>query len=331
MKAYIKDIEVFLPQKKLSNKEIVESGCEWSEEQIYNKIGINYRHIASEFESSLTLGIEAAKKMLNKYPMLNGQIDYILYSTLCHEHFMLNSAAIIHNELGIHEKCAAIDFKLSCSGYITLLSIAQALIVSEQARNVLIITSDTYSKVIEKEDFGNKTIFGDAATATIVSNHGWREICKCVSGTNGIGSLKHIARVNCVPSLYDMVRKKYKDESHYPKEFFYMIGEEIFNFVTDTIPRFYPTLRGENGDIDDQDLYFVFHQANKYMLNYLKKKLGIPTDRFYLNLSNTGNTSTSSIPIALKDLMENSASYSNILCCGFGGGYTWNGTILKNK
>lgn len=323
MKAYIKDIVSVLPSLKISNSQLEQEGCEWSDQQIISKIGVRFRNICDDNESSLILGLRAAESLLNRNLNLRKKIDYIFFSTLCHDHFMLNSAAFIQKKLNINDHCAAIDLKLGCSGYLTILSLAKALICSKSANNVLIITSDTYSKVISKNDFSCRSIFGDAATATIVSDTGIAEIGQCVSATDGEGSINHVERIGL---FSDSI---ISTEPSRDKSFFYMDGSEIFSFVANTIPKFYQRLLNENGISNHSKNLTVFHQANKYMLNYLRKVIGIPSDLFYNNMEYTGNTSTSSIPIALQEIIKEDSNYDNIVCCSFGGGFCCSGTILK--
>lgn len=323
MKAYIKDIVSVLPSLKVSNCQLEQEGCDWSDKQIVSKIGVKFRNICNDDESSLILGLRAAESILNKNPNLREEIDYIFFSTLCHDHFMLNSAAYIQKKLLINDHCAAIDLKLGCSGYLTMLSLAKALICSKSAKNVLIITADTYSKVINKNDFSCRTIFGDAATATIIADTGIAEIGQCISATDGEGSIKHARRIGLFSDNFISTEPE-KDRSY-----FYMDGSEIFSFVANTIPKFYQRLLNENGISNLSKNLTVFHQANKYMLNYLRKVIGVPSELFYNNMEYTGNTSTSSIPIALEEIIKEGSDYNNIVCCSFGGGFCCSGTILK--
>lgn len=309
------------------NDDLVNMGCKWSAEQIRSKIGVSSRHFCSEEENSLTLGMHAAKQLLIQNPNIADKIDYILFSTLIHDHFMMNSAAYIQKALNLPNNVAAIDFKLGCSGYITLLTIAKALIESESAKNVLIITADTYSRVMADNDFSTMTVFGDAATASLISTEGKYEITKNSHGTDGTGSHIHAKRIGLCNTydnayMYDVKQKA--------PEKFYMVGEEIFDFVSSTIPQFIKSfLITENCETDDENLY-LFHQANQYMLNYLRKRLMIPKEQFYVDMEKTGNTSTSSIPIALNKIFKGSLP-KKIICCSFGGGYCWNALILEKK
>lgn len=322
MKAYISDIVSVFPSIILDNYQLEKEGCNWNNQQIISKIGVRSRYVCGKEENSLTLGLQAAKEILDKNPDVVNEIDHIFFSTLCHDHFMLNSAAFIQKKLKINDKCAAIDLKLGCSGFLTILSLAKSLICSKISRKVLIITADAYSKVIPNNDFGCRSIFGDAATATIVSDKGIAEIGECISFTNGDGSVKHADKIGLQPFSSSNDQKSNIND-------FYMDGAEIFSFVANTIPEFYQRLLKENKVYDQSYTMTLFHQANKYMLNYLRKVIGIPSEQFYNNMEYTGNTSTSSIPIALQQIFKNTCDIKNIVCCSFGGGYCCSGTVLR--
>lgn len=322
-KAYIKDIEIFLPSTILSNDDLVKSDPNWNAEKILDKVGIQSRHVASLDESSYTLALNACKALLSKCPKYAQQIDYVLYSTLNHEHFMLSSAALLHKQLGLKSQCGVMDFKLPCTGYLQLLSIAQALIESGAGNNILVVTADTYSKRIPDIDIRTKSIFGDAATATIISDYGFAEILHCTHGTEGEGSLLHVIRTKCIPSFEtNNIPGSALEVEVNPRDF-YMIGSEIFNFATEYIPREYYRFLESTGIPENEISYYIFHQANKFMLTYIRKRLGIAENRFYIDMHDVGNTSTSSIPIALYRTRQKSESTGLTLLCSFGGGYTW--------
>lgn len=327
MKAYIKDIAVVYPSRIVTNDDLVNQGCKWTSTQIKSKIGVDSRHFCEAEESSLTLGLQAARVLLNKNPEIASHINHILFSTLIHDHFMINSAAYVQKTLNLPENVTAIDFKLGCSGYTTLLSIAKALIESGDALNVLVITADTYSKMLDDTDFSTMTVFGDGATASLISTDGIYRIVDCASGTDGTGSYIHAQRIGMNCELTDI--EMYGVE-HISRDKFYMVGEEIFDFVCSKIPDFITSyLKKENSGTVEPPLY-LFHQANQYMLNYLRKRLMIPKEQFYIDIASTGNTSTSSIPIALNKILEN-PTHKKIICCGFGGGYCWNAMTLERK
>ena len=331
MKAFIKDIEIYLPEKVITNEDLCKNDLLWDASKIMSKVGISQRHIANDDESSFVLAFNACEKLLKKRPQYQQEIDYILYSTLNHEHFMMCSSALLQHRLHFSTSCGTLDLRLSCTGYIQLLSIAKSLVVSGMAKNVLVVTADTYSKRIQREDVGTLSIFGDAATATVISPEGWGEICDISLGGDGIGTENHVARIKCLPEYYpDSITMQNDPLSvNYSANNFYMVGSEIFRFVTERIPVFYNNFLEQNRiSMDDVNLH-IFHQANKYMLNYLRKRLSIPDEKFYLNMSDIGNTSTSSLPICLYRAYEYNQLQGLVSLCAFGGGYTWGGAILQ--
>ena len=329
-KAYIKDISVYLPPTILKNKDFEQMNSKWTSDKIYSKIGVKSRHVVTDDETSLSISLQACKNLIEKNSDIVDNIDYILYTTLNYEHFMLVSSAIIQSRLNLSKQCCAIDLKLSCTGYLQALSIAKSLIISNQASNVLLVTADTYSKIIAPEDIGTRSVFGDAATATLISNKGEAEIMKFSFGTDGKGSENHIARTHCLSEAFPDKHLKDLDSGRiFNKEHFYMVGGEIFEFVAKEIPSFYNTIL-ETNQLLPQDIRLnIFHQANSYMLSYLRKKIDIPEDKFYIDMMHVGNTSTSSIPIALNNILRKDEYKGNILLCSFGGGYTWGGNVIK--
>lgn len=331
MKAFIKDIEIYLPEQIITNEDLCKRNPQWDATKIMSKVGISQRHVAKEGESSFVLAYNACKQLIKKKPQYRHEIDYILYSTLNHEHFMMISSVLLQHRLNLSDSCGTLDFRLPCTGYLQLLSVAKSLIESGLAKNVLVVTSDTYSKRIHQRDIGTLSIFGDAATATIVSSEGWGCIGDVSLGGDGIGTENHIARIKCLSECYpdEKVLQNDLSETDFSSENFYMVGSEIFGFVTNRIPLFYRTfLEHNNVAMDDVSMH-IFHQANKYMLDYLKKRLNIPNDRFYMNMCDVGNTSTSSLPICLYRAYNTGKLHGIISLCAFGGGYTWGSAILK--
>ena len=327
--AYIKDIVVYLPNNTISNYDLCHSSPGWDPEKIFDKIGVKTRHCCDKDETSFTLGYCACKLLLAQNPFLTDSIDYILYSTNNHEHFMMCSAALLQSRLGLSRSCGVFVLKLSCAGYLQLLQLAKSLIVSGIATNVLVVTADTYTKRISKNDIGTKTIFGDAATASVISTSGRVKIGDIELGSDGIGTEYHVRRTGCVKRpLPEVALNEDYLSTPIDNDSFYMIGPEIFDFVTGRIPLFvrdYLTKHKESINGIDS---FIFHQANKFMLGYIKRELSIPDDKFFLMMENVGNTSTSSIPLCLSEFLSLN-NKGRLFLCSFGGGYTWGGGIVE--
>jgi len=177
MQAFIKAITYVLPDKEVTNEDLVSEFPEWSVEKIADKVGINRRFVVEENETSADLAVKAAEKLFQKNPGIErNAIDFVLFCTQSPDYFLPTSACVIQDRLGLPTSCGALDFNLGCSGYVYGLSLAKGLILGDIAHNVLLLTSETYSKFMHPKDKGNRTIFGDAGSATLISTDGFAEI-----------------------------------------------------------------------------------------------------------------------------------------------------------
>ena len=206
------------------------------------------------------------------------------------------------------------------------------LVSLSNSSNILFVTSETYSKHINENDKSNLTIFGDAAVAVIVSVSDKEKIGEFVLGTDGSGFENLIVPNGGLKNRFNPDAQLKIDESGSGRTLndLYMNGPEIFNFTIKAVPEVVENvLEKNNTSLKDID-YVIFHQANKYIIEYLRKKLNIPEHKFYVNLINTGNTVSCTIPIALKNSMEESVikKGSHVLLVGFGVGYSWGATVI---
>lgn len=331
-KAYIKEIRYYLPEKVVTNEEIVQNFPEWSVDKIASKVGVNARHIAGENETAKDMAVKAAERLFTETDIPRESIDFVLFCTQSPDYLLPTSACIIQHDLQLRKNIGALDFNLGCSGYVYGLSLAKGLVVSGVARNVLLLTGETYSKHLHPKDKGNRTIFGDAATVTVVSTSGWAEIGNFSLGTDGTGAPNLMVRtggMRCSEKQGDLTF----DENGNPvsSDYLYMNGSEIFTFTLDNVPPLVKATLAANGREKDEVNLFVFHQANKYMLDFLRRKIKIAPERFYYALSEYGNTVSNTIPIALHDARQDGTIKSgmSIMIAGFGVGYSWGATILN--
>jgi 3-oxoacyl-[acyl-carrier-protein] synthase-3 len=332
MKVFIKGISYYLPEKVLTNEDLVKEFPEWSVEKVASKIGIHERHIAAENETAADMAVAAAEKLINEYRIDKNCIDFILLCTQSPDYFLPTSSCLIQERLGLRTATGALDFNQGCSGFIYGLSLAKGLICAGIAKNVLLLTSETYSKYIHERDKGNLTIFGDAAAATLISADGYAELLEFSLGTDGRGAGNLIVEtggLRCVNAKKSVTW----DEGGNPisPDHLFMNGTEIFNFTLDTVPLLINEIFSKNGlKQEDIDL-FVLHQANRYMMEFLRKKLRIAPEQFYYFLEKVGNTVSSTIPIAIKEGMNDGSILpgKKVLIAGFGVGYSWGGTVLK--
>ncbi len=165
MKAYIKAISYYLPETVVTNEELIQEFPEWSVAKIVNKVGIDQRHIAKPDETSADLASKAAKKLFAEYDIDRSSIDFILFCTQSPDYFLPTSACLIQ-KIKIHTSCGAFDFNLGYSGYVYGLALAKGLLLGGIANNILLLTGETYSKFMHPKDKGNRTLSGDAGSAT---------------------------------------------------------------------------------------------------------------------------------------------------------------------
>ncbi|WP_353147258.1 ketoacyl-ACP synthase III [Chryseobacterium sp.] len=320
----ISKIEYYLPEQVLTNKDLEREFPEWSSERIREKVGITQRHVSSENETVLDLAIQSTEKIFKEYD--RNAIDFVLFCTQSPDYFLPTTACILQDKLGLRKNIGAMDFNLGCSGFIYGLAFAKGLIAAGIAQSILLVTSETYTKHIHPKDKGNRCIFGDASASVIIEkdeNAGDYRFCL---GTDGSGAENLIVKKGAFRTDSEL-----NPNHEFNPENLYMNGPEIFNFTIENIPGLVKdTMELNQLTMDDID-YFVFHQANSFMLNYLRRKIKIPAEKFYIDMEKTGNTVSATIPIALKNMMDKKLlkKGDKVLMAGFGVGYSWGATVLE--
>jgi len=327
----ILDIEYYLPEKILTNEQLESLFCDCSAKKIEEKVGVKERHISRDDETALDLAQNAAEKIFFKFD--RNLIDFILLCTQSPDYFLPSSACILQDRLGLRTDIGALDYNLGCSGFIYGLSLAKGLITSGIAQNVLLLTSETYSKYIHPKDRSALSIFGDGAAATIIAKSEQENIFNFILGTDGKGYKNLIVPNGGMRSRYLENAAEVTDQSGCIRtdNNLFMDGPEIFNFTIENIPKVFHEILKANKVSLDEISYIIFHQANNYMLEYLRKKIKIPKEKFYNSLEKTGNTVSASIPIALCDCLNRQIIKTGdmVLLLGFGVGYSWGGTIIQ--
>jgi len=331
MGAKIKKIETYLPEKVVTNKQLESEFQDWSAEKIEAKTGIRERHVVSEDETALDLAYQASEKVLDDYN--RDSIDFLILCTQSPDYYLPSSSCILQDKLGLRTNIGAFDINLGCSGFIYGLALAKSLINTGIANNLLLIMAETYSKYIHPKDKANRTIFGDGAAATIIEKSEIDGILEFSLGTDGKGYDKLIVPNGGARSRYAPDAKEKQDASGSSRtdNNLYMDGPEIFNFTIKAVPKVVNDVLQRNSiDLKDID-YVIFHQANKFMNEHLRKKIGITDEKFYNNMLHTGNTVSATIPIALKDCIDRKIvkSGDKVLLVGFGVGYSWGTTVIK--
>lgn len=324
-------IEYYLPDQIIDNDELSKLFVGWDSKKIEKKTGIRQRHVVADNETSLDLAFKAGKKLLEQYERKD--IDFLIVCTETPDYYLPPNSCILQKKLGLKNSIGTFDINMGCSGFVYGLAIAKGLINTDAAKRVLFVTSETYSKLMYPKDKANRTIFGDAAAATIIEKDEKEYIQEFVFGTDGSGADDLIVPNGGIKNRYDPLATEVEsvEGSFITRNNLYMNGPEIFNFMISAVPKLFNDVLEKNSTTLDKIEFVVFHQANKYMLDYVRAKINIPKFKFYNNLLKTGNTVSSSIPIALKDCMDNNLIIpgNRILLAGFGVGLSWAGTIIQ--
>jgi 3-oxoacyl-[acyl-carrier-protein] synthase-3 len=330
-KAFIKAIEYYLPSRIVSNDDLIRDFPEWSVDKVAEKVGVNQRHLASLSETAGDMAELAARKLFLENSISPSEIDFIMLCTQSPDYLLPSTACILQDRLGIPTSAGAFDYNLGCSGCVYGLALAKGLVLTGLANNVLLLTAETYNKYIHPNDKSNRSIFGDGAAACVVSSSGFAEISDFEFGTDGSGADDLIVRTGGSRQKSTTGLFEEDIEGHVRRDdYLYMNGGKIFNFTLNAVPALLNKLLEKN-NLSKKDIdYYVFHQANKFMLNTIRKVCSIPKDKFYIDLTNVGNTVSSTILIALKESINNGTIKDGmrIMICGFGVGLSWGGTVL---
>ncbi|GHW53804.1 3-oxoacyl-ACP synthase [Vibrio cholerae] len=337
-KAVIAGIASYIPESRLTNEQLAAEFPDWSVEKIYEKTGIQSRPIASANESCSSMAVEASRKLFAQLGIDAESIDYVLLCTQSPDYKLPTTACIVQDQLGIPTHAGALDFNLGCSGYVYGLSLAKGLVETGQCNRVLLITSEIYSRYINKQDKSVRTLFGDAATATLVESMSADSdfLTGFVFGSDGSGKenliVPHGGCVNPVNTTSYVETADNNGNLRRPLDL-YMNGAEILTFTLKSVPKLVDSVLEKTG-IEKKDIdKVVFHQANKFMLEKLRKKTKFSEEQFLASYEYYGNTVSSTIPLGL-ELAQKEGKLNNgdtVLICGFGVGYSWAGSLIKWK
>lgn len=332
MGASIKAISYYLPEKILTNEELSRIFPEYTPEEIFRRTGIKERHIAADDEiPSDSAGIAAEKFFAEHTSYKKTDIDFLIFTTEMVDRRGPATACILQNKIGLPTTLGAIDIPMGCSGFVYGLMVANSLINSKVAKNILFLTGDAATKVIHPRDHELRMIFGDAMAVTLISESDTSGIGSFVLGTDGSGAPNLIVEGCCgaeKPTLEWL--DKYADAAGMAYGMLSMKGTEILNFSLKKVPPLVKELlEKEKLSLEDIDL-FIFHQASGFILEVLRRKIKIPKEKFFTNIEYMGNTVAATIPLALYDAMKvgKAKKGDKVLIAGFGIGYSWGATIL---
>jgi len=315
----------YLPKKVLSNADL-EKMVDTSDEWIVTRTGMRERRIAAKDEFTSTLGVKAAKKAIKNAGIKPQDVDLILVATLTPDYIFPSTACLIQSELEI--EAAALDIQAACSGYIYGLSLAKAYVEAGLYKNILLVASEKLSSIVDYEDRSTCVLFGDGAAACVVSSEGKGLVLgDVVLGSDGCQAdiLIMPAGGSRNPATSDTVQAK----MHAIK----MGGQEVFKHA---VRRMESSSKEciEKAGLKEEDIrWLIPHQANIRIIDAIAKRFHVPSDRVVITVDKYGNTSASTIGIALDELLsENKVSPGDtILLTAFGAGLTWGSMVLTNE
>ena len=314
------------PERVETNEALQREFPEWDMDLIYEKIGIGSRHIAAADECASDLAVAAAQKLFSQFGIDPASIDFLLLCTQTPDYPLPTTACLLQSRLGLPISAGALDFNLGCSGFVYGLALADGLIRLGSCRRVLLITAETYSKYIAPTDRSLRTIFGDAAAATLIEAVDEPTMCGFKYGTDGEGADTLIVATGGARPAKDAIKPRHR--KRWPSAL-YMDGPALISFSVAQVPRLIDQVL-EHAQLtrDDIDL-FLLHQATRKMLEQLQTRLGIGEDRMPLLLEHCGNTVSSTLPILIEHLRRQGRLHPGVrnMLIGFGVGWSWAGCV----
>jgi 3-oxoacyl-[acyl-carrier-protein] synthase-3 len=325
-----------VPKRKIVNREYTEHFSKDVVETIVDKTGVEERRFTEDGQTASDLCFAAAQKLLSENNIDKSEIDVLIFVSQTPDYRMPATSVTLQHRLGLSKDTAAFDVNLGCSAFVYALSIAYAYANMPSIRKVLVLDGETRSKVYHPKDRKTAFIFGDAGVAAIVEKQ--EDLGKSYFSLNSDGSKSDLIKVDAGGyrklSSPETVIEKVVDENGNIRtdEHGYMNGADVFNFVLREIPKsIKQTLAFSETSIDECD-YVVCHQANKFMNDYLSKKLKLNPEKVPSTIEKYGNTSSVSIPITIVDKLKGKLEgQKKLLLSGFGVGMSWASAVLPTN
>jgi len=333
MSTIVKSIEYYLPKVMVSNQDLYKDNPDWDMDKVFEKSGVNIRHIAKVGETALALSQKACDRMFQNEKNDVNDIDGIIYCTQSPDYIMPGNSFLLHDYLGLSHEVFTYDLNRACDGFINSLAMAHAFISSGMGKQLLLVTADTYSKYINKRDRSTRTLFGDGAAVTIIEKsnkkRGIIDVDLISSGKN-YDNFYIPAGGARLPKSNSTSKEKVDDNGNMRSDNdIFMEGMGVWGFVNSVVPKQIRRVLKRNClEKSDIDL-FLFHQGSSMTLESLIRILKLERQNVFVNLTDIGNTVSSSIPIAFKDAMDQGKMFAGqkILLSGFGVGMS-SGVIL---
>lgn len=322
--ARITSIKSYLPERVLTNQDL-EKMVDTSDEWIVSRTGMRNRHLAQADEFPSDMGAKAALKALEAVNFPASALDLIVVATMTPDYISPSTAALIQAQIQAPQ-AAALDIQAACTGFLYGISIAKAYIESGMYRNILLIASEKMSAFIDYKDRSTCVLFGDGAAAALISDQGSGLSIETIC-LGADGSLADLALIPAGGSRLPASEETVTQGLHY----FKMTGGEIFKHAVRQMSAAVKECLNRAALDQSQISWLVPHQANKRIIDAIAKQFDLPEERVYKTVHMYGNTSASSIPIALSALSDEHPfeEGEHVLLAAFGGGLTSGAALLS--
>ena len=314
----------YVPPNEMSNEDWMEY-VDTSDEWITTKTGMKKRRIASSDVCTSDLAVEACRQALDDAKLKPKDIDLIILATSSPDVPLSSTAGIIQDKLGCTD-CAAFDINAVCAGWVHALDVGSRYVGTNDYRNVLVVGSEIYSRILNWKDRATCVLFGDGAGAAVLSEvKEGKGIISSWLMSDGSGSSVIEIPAGGVRIPFD------SDEFVEGAQYFHMDGRAVWNFAIDAFPQAVnESLRRAGKSIEDVDLV-IPHQANINIIKTGMEKLGLGMEKTYTNLQKYGNTAGASVPIAMKEAMEKGLINDGdlVVTAAFGGGLAWGANVIQ--
>lgn len=328
----IKSLSVTVPKSKV---ETIKQTDLLSEEQLVSFIeatGVKERRIADDDVCSSDLCYDAALNLLNKTEVQPSEINALIFLSQTPDYRVPGTSIILQDKLKLSKTTLAFDVNMTCSGYVYGLFLAYSLAQNEGIKNVLLLVGETLSKITSKKDKSTGLLLGDGGSATLITQDD--KYGESFFSLNTDGSYHETVIIpgggfRNMSSSETLRDKQYEDGSQRNDEQIRMDGMEVFSFAITEMPKDVKRLLNFAEKEVVSINKFIFHQANKYMINVIAKKLKVDFLKILFSIEKYGNTSGVSIPLNIADQKSNISNNDILLLNAVGAGFSWGTVILK--
>lgn len=329
----IKAVAACVPKKIRENSQLKDLLGSEELEKVLQNIGIREMRHVSKNTTPSDLCCAAAEKLFIDNNLSRDNIDILLFLSQNGDFKIPATSPSLQDRLGLPTTTACLDLTLACSGYIYALSTAYAYASIPGVNNVLLLVGETFSQIVSEKDKVNAPLYGDAGTATLISKGDFgSSLFQLYSDGSGVDAIKiEAGGARCPATSETLVSKVREDGNIRSGHHVYMDGLEVFNFTLKVVPKSVKDALLETGENVDTVDFFVFHQANRFMIDFFVKKLKIPTDKVPISLDTFGNVSSATIPLTLVTRLKNELLGTNkkMLMSGFGAGLSWGTAVIQ--